>query len=284
MPQESTSTALALPDDIREELLRAQRASVSTPQDLPQIRVMNGGVGLFEFKDTNETEREFQGVILGAHDANILWERDINTPAPSDEEKRPACSSNNGVVGIPRKGFRHEALGGGFAEGTEQIACQSCPYNKFGSGAKLIAGKNPKGKAVTNQKMVYVLIPGRAAPMELVLNAMSIKQYDEYAGKLGNQGIPTQAIVTTFSQKIVNKTPTLKYGVVEMRNAGALDMATLEKAVATRRRFISNIEPAVEVLMEGTMDDEAAAAASEPVSVTDPSTGALASSDEELPF
>jgi hypothetical protein len=55
MPQESTSTALALPDDIREELLRAQKESISTPQDLPQIRVMQGGVGLFEFKDTNDT-------------------------------------------------------------------------------------------------------------------------------------------------------------------------------------------------------------------------------------
>jgi hypothetical protein len=275
MPQESTSTALALPDDIREELLKAQKDSISTPQDLPQIRVMQGGVGLFEFKDTNDTPRTFEGVILGAHDQNVLWDRDVNTPAATDEEKRPACSSNNGVIGIPRKGFRHEALGGAPAEGTEQIACISCPYNKFGSGDKLITTKNKKGKAVTNQKMVYVLIPGRAAPLELVLNAMSIKSYDEYAAKLGNQGIPTQAVVTTFSQKVVQKTPTLKFGVVELRNTGTLDMATFEKAVAIRRRFITNIQPAVEVLVEA----DAATIAAE----TD-GQGVAQNPDEELPF
>jgi hypothetical protein len=128
--------------------------------------------------------------------------------------------------------------------------------------------------------MVYVLVEGRTAPMELVLNAMSIKAYDEYAGKLGNQGIPTQAIVTTFSQKIVNKTPTLKYGVVEMRNTGQLDMNTFEKAVATRRRFISNIEPAMEVLVEGVPEPDAAGvAAAEGDGARTGSTG-----DEDLPF
>jgi hypothetical protein len=241
------------------------------------FRVMQGGVGLFEFKDTNDTPRTFTGIILGAHDQNVLWERDVNTPAATDEEKRPACSSNNGVVGIPRKGFRHEALGGAPAEGTEQIACISCPYNKFGSGDKLITTKNKKGKAVTNQKMVYVLIEGRASPLELVLNAMSIKSYDEYAAKLGNQGIPTQAIVTTFSQKVVQKTPTLKFGVVEMRNTGTLDMPTFEKAVAIRKRFITNIQPAIETLVEA---DAAMAAETAEGNGTGPSPR----EEDEIPF
>jgi hypothetical protein len=276
------STALALPDDIREELLRAQQASVNTPQQLPQARVMQAGVGLFKFDDTEEMVRTFEGIVLGAHDANILWERDVNTPAPTEEEKRPACSSNDGVYGIPRLGFRHAALSNEPAMGTELIACVTCPYNKFGSGDRLIPAKNKKGKAVTNQKMVYVLMEGRPVPVELVLNAMSIKGYEEYSNGLLNQGTPTVAVVTTFTQVIKEKGPSVKYGVVKFERTGTLDMDTFQKAAAIRKRHISQIMPAVETLVEAPTPERATATASVVGSIEPDDDGGTR--DDDLPF
>lgn len=254
--QESASTALALPPDIRAELLKAQGESIGGVQSLPQIRVMGLGAGLFEFKDTSETAKTFEGVILGAHAQNVLWDRDAEEEAATDLLKRPACSSVDGKTGIPREGFEHIMLGGSVAQGNERIDCASCKYAAFGSGAMLIPKRNPKGKAVTNQKMVYVLIPGRETPMELVLNAMSLKNYDHYATSMLNAGVPTQAVVTRFSQEVVTKSPTIKYGTVKLSRGDSLDMESFQTVIAKRREYMHFIAPVVEELVEALPDED----------------------------
>ena len=249
-PQESTSTAVAAPmdDQLLQELLDAQQASLSGNIDLPNIRIAPGGVGFYEFPDENEMLKEFKAVILGAHDRNALWITKMgeqqNTVAVLDDDtsRRPECSSPDGKFGRPKKGFRHAMLGDQPATGDERIACGSCIYNKFGSGAMFIKDKNPKGKAVSNRKDVYLFLPNRRFPFRLSLSSKSLQGYEEYVQKLTKRSQPVQAIITTFRQ-VVGDSNGAKFGIATFEPGPALDGAALAAVLKMRRDFIKYIEP-----------------------------------------
>ena len=248
--QPQPSTALVLPDDIRADLLRAQQQSIQTPQQLPQVRIMPAGAGLYEFKDNNDTVRSFQGVILNNHPRNVLWDRAFGeTPVAAgadDQQNLPACSSVDGKYGTPRRGFLHIMVNDGQtpAEGTELVACATCRYNQWGTGTMLNPRGNPKGKAVTNQRSVYVLMEGRNAPVELILSPTSISAFDEYLTFLTNKGIPAQAVVTEFSQEVKTRAGSnIRWGVATFREVGALDQETFNLVLEKRAQFQSSIAP-----------------------------------------
>jgi hypothetical protein len=200
----SPSTALAIPDDIRADLLRAQQDSIETPQALPRVKIMAAGAGLFEFEDTSDTTRTFKGVVLANHPRNVCWDKKFGEQAATAEESLPACSSNDGRTGLPREGFAHAGLPSGVVgNGVRTVACRTCPYNQWNSGNMLISDKNPRGKACTNQRSVFVLVEDREAPVELVLPPTNISGFDEYLTTLLNRGIPVQAVVTDFRQEVV---------------------------------------------------------------------------------
>lgn len=245
----SSSTALTLPDDVLQDLLRAQRESIETPQLLPQIRVMQNGIGLFEFKDVaGETQPRFSGIVLNSHAKNVLWDHGFGDQVP-DNEKFPACSAPDGKYGTPREGFVHEALGRP-ANGTEMIECATCPYNKFGTGDKLIANRNRKGKAVTNQRSVYILVQGRESPLELVLPSTSMAALDEYQATLLNRRIPIQAVVTEFGQAVKTK-GTLRWGIVTFRMERALTNDEFTEVMTARSQYWQSITPP-EVMLSTT--------------------------------
>jgi hypothetical protein len=203
--QRNPLSALVVPDDVRADLLRSQAESIGTPQRLPQIRLMPAAAGLYEFKDTNETPREFRGVILGSHARNVLWDGAYGDERP-EADRGPACQSRDGKIGVPRAGFHHAALGTNApAAGDEMIECASCPYNSFGSKRMISENGSPKGKAVTNQRSVYVAIEGRRSPMELVIVSTSIPPFDEYLNSLLQREIPVQSVVTLFKQELKNR-------------------------------------------------------------------------------
>lgn len=236
-------TALALPEDIRRELLEAQKESIALPQRLPTVGVMAAGVGLFEFQDTNETAATFRGVILASHPRNILWDKKFGQEPRTEEEKFPACASPDGKYGHPRPGFRHEALGGRAAQGDESIDCHTCPYNKFGSGNKLISDKNPKGKAVTNQRSVYIAIEGRMSPVDLTLPPTSMAALDEYMTMLLNRQLPAPAVVTEFGQ-VRKEKGGMKWGVVTLKLVRELNAEEFAAIMQMRRDYLQVITPA----------------------------------------
>jgi hypothetical protein len=245
MPDERTpGTALALPEDVKADLLRAQMSAIGTTLELPRVKIMAAGVGMYEFTDgTNETVREFSGVILGSHARNVLWDKKFGSARSDDDEKFPACSSRDGITGIPRAGFEHAALSGP-AEGTETIDCATCPYNQWGTGNLLIADKNPKGKATTNQRSVYILTADRRLPVELVLPPTSITAFDEYMGRLLNRSTPVQAVVTKFTQKVTEK-GSLKWANAIFTTERPLTQEEFNDVLETMTRFRASIDPSV---------------------------------------
>lgn len=243
----------SMPDDIRRDLLQAQQQGLGERVRLPQAKIMAAGAGLFEFTDTHETTREFVGVILGSHARNVLWDKAYGTSNPAtDESPVPACSSNDGKYGVPRQGFAHAALRGP-AVGTERIACRTCPYNQWGSKNLIPAimrpGDSGKGKAVVNQRAVYLLLSGRAAPVELVLPPTSIQALDEYMATLLNHNTPVQAILTHVKQEVQSR-GTMRWGQATFTAGEQLSNEAFSRVIAVRGQWISTINGVVEEIID----------------------------------
>lgn len=281
-PQASSSTAVALasmPEDVRRDLLRAQAENIQTPQSLVQMKILPAGAGQFELSDTpGETFPRFKGVVLHAHPSNVLWDRKFGAELPQGDDlaKLPACSSNDGIRGVPREGFAHAGLNGARGDGVRTVECRTCPYNAWGSGAMLIPDKNPRGKAVTNNRRVYILLEGRDAPVELVLPPTSLAAFDEYSASLLNQGIPLLAVVTEFSQSRTGQ-GRITYAVVNVRNDGYLTAEQFAVVRDARQRYLTSIMPQAPI----TSAQAQQATAENNDNIPD---GELEDEDDDLPF
>lgn len=194
----SSNLPATLSDDFREELLRQQGEQL-TQVDIPRIKIMGAGAGLYEFADTADTVRDFEAVILSSHGRNTLWDKPYGTERPDGEPGGPACSSGDGQVGQPREGFDHEGLESA-ATGSDTVTCSQCPYNQWGSAH--LVGKSGKGKACTNQRSIYLLVDGKELPYELILSPTSLRAFDAYSASLLNQGFPLPAVITKLGQEI----------------------------------------------------------------------------------
>ena len=253
--QETPSTSLAIPDDIRADLLRSQAEQITSAQRLPRMKVMPAGAGLFEFTDDATTVRNFEGVVLNSHPRNVLWDKPYGEGRSDQEQEGPACVANDGRYGAPRPGFKHLGLPGNRgrtpaeaevrAMGSERIECATCPYNQWGSKGllpELNASPTAKGKAVTNQKAVYILLSDRELPVELVLPPTSLQAFDAYIAGLLNRGIPVQSVVTKFTQ-VRKEQGGLRWSVVQFEQGDNLDPDTFGQVLQKRERYRSFTTP-----------------------------------------
>lgn len=250
-PTDAAETAVSIMDDeTRADLLRAQQESLGDAMELPKIVILGAAAGKYDFPDEEDyTVSTFKAVILGYHPENALWTEKMDPNRrlePGDEGRRPACSSPDGKYGTPRPGFKHEALGFVAAEGTELIECGTCPYNKFGSGAKFIPDKNPRGKAVGNHYKLYLWIPDRMLPFTLRLNTMSIPNFTDYVKKMTRRTQPIQSIITTFRQVIEDRNGT-KYGIATFEPGEPLGAQAFAEVRKMYNQYKSRIEPAPQV-------------------------------------
>lgn len=276
------SSALMIAPDVRADLLRAQAGAITTSQSLPNIVVMPAGVGLFEFPDEKRTIDKFRGVVLNNHSRNVLWDREMGTAPPKDMPedvaKFPACSSNDGVWGIPRKGFAHEGLADGeVGDGVLKVACASCPYNQWGTGDRFIARKKKKGKAVTNQRAVYILLPGKEIPYRMILSPISLQPFDKYLTNLLSQSLPVQLVLTEFSQEKQEKDGQ-KFSEVRFSMVETLSQEQFNNVMAKRAQWQKSIEPTSEPAPAEATATAAATAGQ------DDFPAALEDQDDDLPF
>jgi len=231
------STALALPQDMMDDLLRAQAEAITTPQRMPRVKIMPAAAGLFEFEDNNDTARDFVGVVLHTHPRNSMWDHAYGSEVP-EEEKGPACQSNDGKFGTPRASFEH-------AGGEGPVACATCPYAQWESAGLLnLPNKNPRGKACSLGRSVYIAVEGRATPVEMSLPPTSVQSFDEYLASLLNQRIPVQAVVTKFKQRIDSK-GSMRWAVLAPANEGTLSAEQFSDVMAKRETFMPQMTPRV---------------------------------------
>ncbi len=235
-------------DELRRELLTAQAQSISTAQSLTQLKMLAAGACQFELSDEpGKTFPTIRGVILNSHLSNVLWDRKFEdeVPAGDDLAKLPACSSTDGIVGVPREGFAHANLGGRMNTADGELLtvnCATCVYNQWNSGDLLIPDKKKKGKAVTNNKRIFIMLENRITPVELIVSPMSLKPVDDYVTGLLNKGIPVQGVVTEFAQ-VRQGAGRVQYGVLTLQAVGMLNKEQFAEVIARKNQFKASIEP-----------------------------------------
>jgi hypothetical protein len=235
-------------DEQRAELLRVQASSIHSPIDLTQVKMLSSGACQFELTDKpGKTFQEFEGMILHAHPSNVLWDKPYGTaPDPNNKlSSLPACSSNDDEYGIPREGFAHEGLPAGqVGDGILKVACGTCPYNQWGTGHKLVASpnKSPRGKAVTNQRRIYIRLPDRLAPVVLVAPPTSVPAFDEWANGLLDQLIPYQTKIVKFSQHRAGPAHN-PYAVLDFSIVRDAEPEEFQAAMAQRERYRTTLFP-----------------------------------------
>jgi len=141
---------------------------------LDRIKFAAGGTTILEIPgdgDEPEMVKSLSCVILFNHPAYAYY-----TNKYQGGNNPPDCGSFDGVSGIGNPGG----------------PCQTCPFNKFGSG-------EGKAKACKNRRMLYVLREGEVFPLMLNLPTGSLKEFTNYVKHQAAKGRRLNQVVTKIS-------------------------------------------------------------------------------------
>lgn len=219
---------------------------------LEQVKIPSGGGIAFEVPgddpESPDIEKVLRGVIVHHQPKNVYFRNKFG----EGETNAPDCSSADGKVGI-------------MTASRAEMACATCRYNQFGSGA------DGKGKACQNRIDLYVMREGAAFPIVLSLPATSIKAFKNYLTSIVLKGKRLYQAVTEVSLK-------------KVKSGGGIDYAT---CVFKKGGEVSPEKVAAMAEMRELCKSLAAMQKEEGVAV-DESTGELVElpdiEDAELPF
>ena len=176
---------------------------------LPQIKILPGGVNLFEMPsdETGEakTVSEIVGIIGDHHNCNAFWEKPFSETGGGVS---PNCSSLNGRRGTDGSG----AL----------THCLTCQRNQFGSG------KDGKGKACKNMKRIHLFLDDETVPYRLTLSATSIKVADEFFTKiasLARKGVSMRTNKVKITLEKTQNADGIPYSRIKFALAEPIEMA-----------------------------------------------------------
>lgn len=123
-----------------------------------RVKIPSGGALQFELPGEDPENPDYaktmEGIILFTHSAGAYWQEG----SEYDDDSIPLCSSVDGKVGIGEPGG----------------SCAICPFNQFGTG------KDGKGKACKNMRVLYLLCDGDCLPIQLTLPPTSIRPFTDF--------------------------------------------------------------------------------------------------------
>jgi hypothetical protein len=231
-------------DDTRAMLAEVLDGETLDISDLPTITVPSGGGTSWEVP-TPEGPRPTQfieGIILSIQTQRAYWENpnpQIGTP--------PNCLSRDGIHGIGNPGG----------------ACGDCPLNEFGSKVGQ-NGQETRGKACSEKRVLYLLLPDMSMPVVLRAPAMSLKAVKNYRIALFNQKVGFDAVITKIGlEKRVNGTGQ-PYSALTLAMVGRIPdetRAQLKPMLAVWQGMLKQIgappeTPAMQEMLVPDMDGE----------------------------
>ena len=185
-----------------------------------RIKIPSGGSTAFEVPgdDGEETEmvREITGVILYHHPAYAYYPEKY-----AGGSNPPECGSFDGITGI----------------GVPGGACDTCPYNRFGSG-------DGQSKACKNRRMIYILREGEIFPMVLSLPTGSLKEFTKYVKRQLTKGRKPSGIVTKISLKKASSTSGIAFSQAVfsyVRNLTVEERAAVAPIAEEARNYASHL-------------------------------------------
>mgnify|MGYP004633880751 CR=1 FL=1 len=202
---------------------------------LDRVKLPAGGGTAFEIPSAEgedpEMAKEITGVIVYNHPAYAYY-HDKYTGGNNP----PDCSSFDGVNGIGNPGGN----------------CQSCPYNKFGSG-------DGQSKLCKNKRMLYILREGELFPITISLPTGSLKSFTNYVKSQLSRGRKLNQVVTKITLKKTTNASGIAFaqavfGFVRMLSAE--ERAAMAGVTDTVKAYAANLTPASLIDDEPLVDPE----------------------------
>lgn len=171
------------------ETIEANIAGTSVDEfSLERIKIPSGGSTTWTIP-TLEGEKESKtltGVIVFSKLVRAYWQVSYEEGGGSD---LPDCSSRDSVQAFPQGEFVPPAPmhpNGGFA-------CAGCELAKFGSG------KDGRGQACQQKRLVFLLTEGDVLPIVVALAPTSLKPMSDYLLRLTRAGRPYWKVQTSIA-------------------------------------------------------------------------------------
>lgn len=177
-----------LPADLRAQLAGymstdASADTVGATPSFPRIEMLHQNAQAFKIGGDSEDAKivkSIEGIVIHSQLNKVWWEKDINDPTRTDEDKRPQCFSFDGEK--PNK------------ESTKPQAetCTECKHNKFGS--------HGRGKSCKDTRRLFVLLLGEPFPSTLTIPATSLKNWTDYVvGVFNKMKLRPRLVVTKIA-------------------------------------------------------------------------------------
>ena len=202
---------------------------------LDRVKLPAGGGTAFEIPSAEgedpEMAKEITGVIVYNHPAYAYY-HDKYTGGNNP----PDCGSFDGVNGIGNPGGN----------------CQSCPYNKFGSG-------DGQSKLCKNKRMLYILREGELFPITISLPTGPLKSFTNYVKSQLSRGRKLNQVVTKITLKKTTNASGIAFaqavfGFVRMLSAE--ERAAVAGVTDTVKAYAANLTPASLIDDEPLVDPE----------------------------
>lgn len=143
--------------DLIQEALGGESLSV---KDLDRIKVPAGGGTTWEVAtlDGDVATKVIEAVIIQRATRRAYWPYAMED-RPDDDDGRPACASNDGLIGVGDPGGE----------------CASCPYNEFQTDIK-----GGPGKACKETRQLFLLMKDDLLPLTLNVPPGSLANIKAY--------------------------------------------------------------------------------------------------------
>ncbi len=182
------------------------------------VKAPSGGSTVFTVPGISgdEIEKSITGIILDYATPRAYWKT-----ADPVEGTPPTCYSTNSIVS------------------TDGKACNSCPYNTFGS-----RNGESNAKACKESVSLFMLRPGNIMPIIVRIPVSSKVIFQRYLTKLIGRMLPVSGVVTKITlEKTTNKAGQ-PYSVYNFEAIDVLPADSAAKASAFAKGFMKIVDDA----------------------------------------
>lgn len=182
---------------------------------LPRMKFPTGGSTNFDVPDASHPngvrqERSLEGILVLSQPRRAFW------PTVNLTGNPPECFALDGKVGQGSFGVGSSANPTG--------KCVKCPMSAYGTKAQLEgAPPDAAGQACKQTRLLHILVPGSALPMQLSVPPASQKIADEYLMGLAASGTPTPFYAVEVELSLQRAGTTNPYAELVIRTKRRLD-------------------------------------------------------------
>lgn len=191
-------------------------------KDLDRIKVPSGGGQSWEIPslDGVTAATRIDGVIIHRATRRAYWPWTLED-RPDDDDGRPVCQSNDGIVGVGDPGG----------------PCVECPFNEFGSDIK-----GGPGKACKETRQLFVLTKDDLLPLVVTIPPASLANVKAYFLRLLRAQINPMDVVTGIGLEKAKNGRGTAFSKVTLTRSGTL----APEARTTLREYATAMAPAFE--------------------------------------